>query len=73
MILRMTSTLRGMAPNSEDLCAGWDLWKRQQHRSGWQRVVRRKLALGSRPLALAGRRPVSAAALSLEMSTGLDR
>ena len=29
MILRMTSTLRGMAPNSEDFCAGWDIWKGQ--------------------------------------------
>ena len=29
MILRMTSTLRGMAPNSEDFWAGWDLWKAQ--------------------------------------------
>jgi hypothetical protein len=29
MILRMTTTLRGMAPNSEDFRAGWDLWKGQ--------------------------------------------
>ena len=29
MILRMTSRLRGMAPNSEDFWAGWDLWKGQ--------------------------------------------
>ena len=29
MILRMTSTLRGMAPNIEDFWAGWDLWKGQ--------------------------------------------
>ena len=29
MILRMSSTLRALAPNSEDFCAGWDLWKGQ--------------------------------------------
>jgi hypothetical protein len=29
MILRMTTTLRGVAPNSEDFRAGWDLWKGQ--------------------------------------------
>jgi hypothetical protein len=29
MIVRMTSMLRGMAPNSEDFWAGWDLWQAQ--------------------------------------------
>jgi hypothetical protein len=29
MILRMTTTLRGVAPNCEDFRAGWDLWNGQ--------------------------------------------
>jgi hypothetical protein len=33
MILRMTTTLRGVAPNSEDFRAGWDLWKGQPIRA----------------------------------------